>query len=95
MQIIIDGSSVQTQCEFHSQIAKTLDFPSYYGKNLDALWDCLGDFTTTIHGEAVEVVIKESEHLKKVVGEEYFTKIVDIFEEAREKFKKPLHLILE
>ena len=27
----------------HSQIAEALGFPSYYGANLDALYDCLTD----------------------------------------------------
>ena len=28
---------------FHDRIRDTLGFPAYYGKNLDALWDCLWD----------------------------------------------------
>lgn len=27
----------------HEYIAKSMDFPDYYGKNLDALYDCLTD----------------------------------------------------
>ena len=29
--------------EIHEIIQRDLDFPDYYGKNLDALWDCLTD----------------------------------------------------
>lgn len=25
----------------HRALGRTLDFPEYYGRNLDALWDCL------------------------------------------------------
>lgn len=27
----------------HDQLAETLHFPDYYGRNLDALYDCLTD----------------------------------------------------
>ena len=30
----------------HNYIAEKLDFPDYYGKNLDALYDCLTDIDT-------------------------------------------------
>lgn len=28
----------------HTTLRESLDFPDYYGANLDALWDCLTDF---------------------------------------------------
>lgn len=40
-QVIIDGNIVKTKKEFHEQMALQLHFPDYYGKNLDAMYDCL------------------------------------------------------
>lgn len=37
----IDGSKARTLRGFYPRIAKTLLFPDYFGKNLDALLDCL------------------------------------------------------
>ena len=37
--IEIDGKLIKK--EGHDYIKKTLNFPDYYGKNLDALYDCL------------------------------------------------------
>ncbi|MGR2741102.1 barstar family protein [Billgrantia sp. Q4P2] len=37
----IDGRQVQSEVDFHVAIAQALGFPSYYGSNLDALWDAL------------------------------------------------------
>jgi hypothetical protein len=34
----------------HRDIARTLDFPDYYGRNLDALNDCLGDVACGAYG---------------------------------------------
>lgn len=37
------GSAVVTVGDFHEAISQALTFPPYYGRNLDALADCLGD----------------------------------------------------
>jgi len=34
---------VADEAAFHREVAAVLGFPSYYGANLDALWDCLSD----------------------------------------------------
>ncbi|WJG07962.1 barstar family protein [Aliiglaciecola sp. LCG003] len=39
--IIIDGKDFKNEQEFHKLIKIKMDFPDYYGENLDALWDCL------------------------------------------------------
>jgi RNAse (barnase) inhibitor barstar len=44
---IIDGNDVDTMSQFFTSIAKQLELPSYFGKNLDALYDCLCDFSWT------------------------------------------------
>ncbi len=41
MNIEINGEKVKSEVDFHIEISKKLNFPSYYGKNLDALWDIL------------------------------------------------------
>jgi RNAse (barnase) inhibitor barstar len=42
---ILDGKTIATMADFYTQIAKQLHLPSYFGKNLDALFDCLCDFS--------------------------------------------------
>ena len=37
----IDGKKAQTLRGFYPRISKALFFPDYFGKNLDALFDCL------------------------------------------------------
>jgi hypothetical protein len=39
----VDGWHHTTKAEFLEAIGEALDFPDYYGKNFDALADCLGD----------------------------------------------------
>ncbi len=37
----IDGNKARTLRGFYPRVAKALFFPDYFGKNLDALFDCL------------------------------------------------------
>lgn len=41
MDVILDGAKIQNMDDFHAEISKVLDFPAYYGKSPDALWDLL------------------------------------------------------
>ena len=41
--ITIDGRNVNTRDELHEVLGKELSFPEWYGRNLDALYDCLTD----------------------------------------------------
>lgn len=40
---VIDCKEIMDRISAHEYIAKILEFPEYYGKNLDALFDCLTD----------------------------------------------------
>ena len=37
----VDGLTAQTKAEFLAAVGEALDFPDYYGQNLDALEECL------------------------------------------------------
>ena len=40
MKIILDGRVCTDRTETHLYLKEMLDFPEYYGMNLDALYDC-------------------------------------------------------
>ena len=42
-EIIIDEATFESAEDVHAYLADELGFPAYYGANLDALNDCLGD----------------------------------------------------
>jgi RNAse (barnase) inhibitor barstar len=44
---VLDGHHIDSMAQFFTSIAKQLELPSYFGKNLDALFDCLCDFSWT------------------------------------------------
>ena len=39
----IDLRAVQTSTELHALLSQRLGFPDFYGRNLDAFWDCITD----------------------------------------------------
>ena len=43
LHIILNGAKLETKEAMHDYLAKMLHLPEYYGKNLDALYDCLTD----------------------------------------------------
>lgn len=43
MNALIDGAAIETRDQLHDALARQLSFPAYYGRNLDALFDCLTD----------------------------------------------------
>jgi len=40
-EIIIDCAAIQNPRQLHRALAEALNFPQWYGSNLDALHDCL------------------------------------------------------
>ncbi len=43
MRVVLDALRMQERQEAHAYLKEELGFPDYYGRNLDALYDCLTD----------------------------------------------------
>ena len=43
MRVELDGARLRYRSRVHRVLARKLDFPAWYGRNLDALYDCLTD----------------------------------------------------
>ena len=48
----IDATHWSSEADLHRDIAAALDFPDYYGRNLDALNDCMRDVVAQEYGWA-------------------------------------------
>lgn len=49
MKRVLDGSGVRTKAEMLDALAEALDFPGYFGRNLDALNDLVNDLPPGEH----------------------------------------------
>ncbi|WP_416404652.1 barstar family protein [Arthrobacter sp. LFS091] len=51
--IQVDAASWWSQADVHKDVAQALDFPDYFGSNLEALNDCLSDVAVQAYGWTV------------------------------------------
>lgn len=73
--IILDGACMTDKDTAHAYIAKVMRLPAHYGKNLDALADCLSELT-----DRVTVILKASGALMENLGD-YAGRLISVFEE--------------
>ena len=55
MEHPMDGTRIRGKDDFYDAVAAALSFPDWFGRNLDALHDCLGDLSWLPPGEHVLV----------------------------------------
>ncbi len=62
--VTIDGSTLQSKAQLHDLLATQLDLPAWYGRNLDALHDCL----TGPLGQGVCIQLQNTGALRRSFG---------------------------
>ena len=77
--MILDGKKMTSVWDAHEYIEKTMGFPDYYGKNLDALADCLGEY-----GANNTIILINLQEMREYLGE-YAEKIIGVFKEMSEE----------
>lgn len=81
-KITIDLAPVCDKAELHDLLYRSLDFPEWYGGNLDALYDCLtGVF------EKTEITIENFDLLEERMGQYAlsFRKVMEKADEDNER----------
>lgn len=78
--IILNANLMKTKGQAHKYFIEKFDLPSYYGKNLDALWDVL-----TERREKTHIVIQGHEKLLENLGD-YGSAIIDLFEDLEHEY---------
>ena len=86
--VFLDGERLLSHADLHRAFSEALDFPPYYGNNLDALRDCLTERT-----EPVAVIAVNTGLLKEHMGRRWkpFLRLMDDL--AREQ--PPLRFLSE
>ena len=56
MQIHLNGNDITNREQLHDALSEALELPEWYGRSLDALYDCLTDLSvpTTIHEDYMQ-----------------------------------------
>ncbi len=71
-EFVLDARRMESKSEAHAYLQETMHFPPYYGKNLDALYDCL----TELEDTKVSFINVES------IRGEYFYKVRRVFRDS-------------
>lgn len=79
MKLELDGNAFDNREQLHEEIARQLNFPEYYGENLDALWDILSSWA-----EPLEISVVHSEGLLQYLGS-YGEAVLELFQEAEDE----------
>ena len=75
-KLTLDCGLIDTAAGLHLQLSELLDLPEYYGNNLDALADCLGDIR-----QEVCLVLENAQALDRALGD-YAQKFLRVLEHS-------------
>ena len=78
MKYILDGKKMVSREETHQYLKETFGFPDYYGKNLDALYDCLTE------QKDLEIEVQHKEEMLAALGK-YGEKLLQVMEDVNHK----------
>lgn len=77
--IVINGEYMETRELAHQYIKNQLEFPDYYGENLDALWDLL-----STESEEMTIIVENCEIIVDHLGQ-YGVDLLETFSQVGEE----------
>ncbi len=78
--VLISGKEIKSRDHLHTYLAKQLNFPTYYGKNLDSLYDVL----SADYANQTVIKIKFLSILKSKLGADYIDALIQVIMDASE-----------
>lgn len=75
-EVLLDGGAIESREALHTALAQALEFPAWYGGNLDALFDCLTDLS-----EDTVIRLSHFEQLEERLGA-YAGRLLRVLEAA-------------
>ncbi len=80
-RVTLSGNRMPTKEAMHTYLARKLKFPSYYGKNLDALHDCLCEISHPLH-----ITVTFTNRLTEALGD-YGETFLEVLKDSAEENK--------
>ncbi len=78
-RITLNGTKMTTRESAHAHLKERLRLPDWYGNNLDALNDCLGEI-----GRQTHIIIQFSPKMQQALGD-YGDRLINVFNHAAEQ----------
>lgn len=81
-KLTLDGKEITSEEKLHEILEEKLDLPDYYGRNLDALWDCLTGWVDL----PLTIEWVNHEESKKLLGD-YYEKLLVMLRDAERELR--------
>lgn len=78
-RLALNALRMTTREHAHAHLKERLHLPQWYGNNLDALSDCLGDI-----GEATQIILRFAPQLEASLGD-YGVKLIRVMQQAADQ----------
>ncbi len=78
--ILLDGKKIHSRDELHNSLQQNLNLPEWYGRNLDALSDCL----TAEMTDDILILLKNSDAFSENLGS-YWRSFCRVLSDAEEE----------
>ena len=78
-RLTLNAKKMTTRERAHAHIKERLRLPDWYGNNLDALNDCLGEIA-----EPTRILLRNASHLRESLGE-YGERLIAVLAESAER----------
>ncbi len=82
-------SGIRSAAQFYEELARQLDFPAHFGRNLDALWDAL---SADVEGP-LEIIWQDTQLSRSAMGADYAGLLAVLEEAAAERDDFALRLL--
>lgn len=79
MSIVLEGKAMADRVSAHNHLTERLELPSYYGRNLDALFDVLTEIS-----QDTEIVLNDPSVVVELMGR-YGEALLGTLQEAAEQ----------
>lgn len=94
----LDGNRCKTEASLHKELAAILRFPDYYGKNFDAMFDCLTDLEWLGIDKLYMLITHPNLICSEDIGEEQRKLFLDVIKDVLQAFihhPVELHIIAD
>lgn len=86
--VFLDGNRIASAQDMHAEFARALEFPEWYGNNLDALHDMLSEST-----EEIGVILVNTDKLAETLGRRWTALLRLLVDMKRER--RGFHVMME
>lgn len=88
--VTLDGDRMQDLDSFYDAISSALNFPDYFGRNFNALSECLADLELELSVKGILILVRNASLLLAEENEDVLSGLLSIFNETGEAWSEAI-----